>query len=160
MIRHRHVSFWILMAYLVITLLLLLSGQTMAIIDYDLAVSLGLQESVSEVSPYGVEVNRAFGAADTFIYVPLTLLSIVGILLKKRWAMFTTAAVMGISAYWSTMVGFMLIFLEDVQSYHLEPGMAYWVVLGFYAVSGIVGLIYIACCSDRIMADDRLQGGI
>ena len=148
------------MAYLVITLLLLLSGQTMAIIDYDLAVSLGLQESVSEVSPYGVEVNRAFGAADTFIYVPLIILSIAGILLKKPWAMLATAAVMGISAYWATMVGFMLIFLEDVQSYHLEPGMTYWVVLGFYTVSGIVGLIYIASCSDRIMADDRRQGGI
>lgn len=149
----RHISFWIIMVYLIMTLLLLISGQTMAIVDYDLAVSLGLQESANEVSAYGVEVNRAFGASDTFIYVPLTIISIIGLILKRRWAMPVTAAVMGISAYWATTIGFMLFFLEDVKTYQLEPGIEYWVVITFYALSGIAGLLYIACCSDRLIDD-------
>jgi len=33
----------------------------------------GLQEDVKEVSEFGVQINRAFGAGDTFVYIPFVI---------------------------------------------------------------------------------------
>ena len=55
----------------------------MAIIDYEFAVRMGLQGSIEEVGEYGVQLNRAFGAGDTLIYLPLILISLIGLIGKK-----------------------------------------------------------------------------
>ena len=75
----RPVAFWIITAFLTVSMILLLMGQTMALIDYDFAVQLGLQEGIKDVSSYGVQVNRAFGAGDTMVYIPLIALSLIGL---------------------------------------------------------------------------------
>ena len=48
--------------------------------DYDLTVSLGLQESVEEVSEVGVAWAKGFAFGDTIIYLPLLLIGIIGLL--------------------------------------------------------------------------------
>ena len=45
----RPVAFWIITAFLTVSMILLLMGQTMALIDYDFAVQLGLQEGIKDV---------------------------------------------------------------------------------------------------------------
>ena len=80
------ISFWIIIVFLIVSMVLLLTGQTMAIFNYEFAVKLGLQEDVKEVSEFGVQINRAFGAGDTFVYIPLIAISLVGLFLKKRWS--------------------------------------------------------------------------
>ncbi len=147
----RSFAFWIITGFLFISLILLLMGQTMAIVNYDLAVELGLQEDVKEVGEFGVQVNRAFGAGDTVIYIPLVIISIIGLVLKKRWSLLTTAAVMGVSAYWATTILFMLFYLQGVQDYSLEPGLEYWLFLAAFIIYGVCGLLYLVFQGERLL---------
>ena len=147
----RPISFWVIIVFLILSMVLLLMGQTMAVFNYEFAVKLGLQEDVKEVSEYGVQINRAFGAGDTFVYIPLIAISLIGLLLKKRWSLITTAAVMGISAYWATTVAFMLLFLVGIPNYNLEPGPEYWLFIGAYIIFGGWGVVYLIFRGDNII---------
>ena len=149
--KNRPVSFWFVTIFLFVSLLLLLIGQTMAVFNYEFAVSIGMQEDVKEVSEFGMEVNRAFGVGDTIIYIPLIILSIVGLIQKKRWALISTAAVMGITVYWTTTVVFMFWFLEGVPNYSFIPGMEYWIVISLYFLIGLWGLLYLAFRGDDLI---------
>lgn len=148
---NRPVSFWVLMVFLVVSLLLLLIGQTMAVFNYEFAVSLGLQEDVEQVSEFGVEINRAFGVSDTLIYIPLIILSIVGLILKKRWALISTAAVMGITAYWATTALFIFWFLVGVPGYTFVPGIEYWMVVSMYIAFGVWGVCYLMIRGEKLI---------
>ena len=96
-----------------------------------------MQEDVKEITEIGVQVNRAFGAADTLIYIPLIVPSIIGLCLKKRWALLTAASVMGISSYWATTAAFAFWFLEGVPGYSFVPGVDYWFVIALYIIFGV-----------------------
>ena len=148
----RPISFWVIIVFLVVSMILLLMGQTMAVFNYDFAVRLGLQEDVKEVSEFGVQINRAFGAGDTFVYIPLMAISLIGLFLKRRWSLVTTAAVMGISAYWAATVAFMLIFLRGVPNYDLVPGPEYWLFIGAYIIIGVWGVVYLMFRGDSIIS--------
>ena len=148
---NRPISFWIVIVFLLLSLLLLLVGQSMAIFNYEFAVSIGMQEDVNEIGEFGREVNRAFGVGDTIIYIPLILLSIVGLILKKRWALISTAAVMGITAYWTTTVVFMFWFLVGVPNYSFVPGVEYWVVISLYFVMGVWGVFYLMLRGENLI---------
>ena len=147
----RPIAFWIIVAFLAISIILMLIGQTMAIFNYEFAARLGLQESRSQVGEYGVQVNRAFGTGDTVVYIPLMVVSLVGLFLKKGWSLLTTAAVVGVSAYWSVTVSFMLVFLPGVSDYSLVPGPLYWLFLGAYIVFGVWGLFYLIFRGDALL---------
>jgi len=152
MTRAKHpLAFWIIIVFFVLFLVMLLMGQTTAVFNYDFAVQLGLQESVGEVSEFGVQINRAFGAGDTLVYIPLMAVSLVGLFLRKRWSLLTTAAVMGISAYWATAVVFMLVFLKGVSGYNLVPGLEYWSIMAIYIIFGVWGLFYLIFRGDRLI---------
>jgi hypothetical protein len=148
----RPMAFWIISGFLFIALILLLMGQTMALIDYDYAVQLGLQEDIKDVGHFGVQVNRAFGAGDTIVYIPLIALSIIGLILRKRWSLLTTAAVMGVSAYWATTILFMLTFLAGSPGYYLEPGIEYWFFMAVFITFGVWGLLYLIFRGDKLIA--------
>ena len=150
----RPLAFWGMCAFLVLSLVVLLLGQTTAIFAYDFAVGLGLQESVRDVSEFGVEVNRAFGVGDTVVYIPLMVLSLVGLIRRRRWAPPVTAAVMGISVYWAVTMGTMLRFLRGVPGYTLVPGVEYLVFLGAFILVGIWGIAYIVMRGDRLVESD------
>ena len=147
----RPFAFWFIIVFLSVSLIFLLMGQSMAVINYDFAVQLGLQESIDEVGMFGVQLNRAFGAGDTVIYIPVVIMSIIGLVLKKRWSLITTAAVMGISAYWATTVSFMLIFLKGVPDYNLVPGYDYWFVMAVFIVFGVWGLLYLMFRGEKLL---------
>ena len=112
---------------------------------------MGLQESLQQVGEFGVQVNRAFGACDTVVYLPLMAVSVVGLLLKRRWSLLTTAAALAVSAYWSVTAAFMLTFLSGVSSYSLVPGPMYWICLGAYIVFGVGGLFYLIFRGDALL---------
>ena len=139
----RPVAFWFIVFFLAVSILLMLVGQTMAVFNYDLTVRLGLQESLEQVGESGVQVNRAFGAGDTVVYVPLIVVSLVGLLLNKRWSLLPTAAVAGVSAYWSTTVGFIFLFLPGTPGYTYVPPFAIWFFVGSYAAFGVWCLFYL-----------------
>lgn len=132
-----------MVVFLLVSILLMLTGQTMAVFNYDLAVSMGLQESPAQVGGFGVQVNRAFGAGDTVVYMPLMVVSLVGLFLNKRWSLLTTAAVAGVSAYWSVTIAFMFLFLPGAPGYDYVPGPGIWFFVAAYMVFGIWGLFYL-----------------
>jgi hypothetical protein len=79
-------------------------------------------------------------------------ISLAGLFLKRRWSLVTTAAVMGISAYWATTVVFMLFFLPGVPNYNLFPGPEYWVFIGAYIIIGVWGVMYLMFRGDSIIS--------
>jgi hypothetical protein len=139
----RPAAFWIINVFLTFSIVMMLVGQTGAVFDYELAVRYGLQESPAEVGEYGVQVNRAFGASDTVVYIPLMTISVIGLFLRKRWALLTAAAVAGASAYWATTIFFMFIFLPGTIGYTLQPGPELWIFIGVYFLFGVFGLLYL-----------------
>jgi len=147
----RSIGFWVIIVFLAASIVLMLMGQTMAVFNYDLAVRLGLQESPDDMTDFGVQVNRAFGAADTVIYLPLIVISMVGLILRKRWSLMVTAAFFGASAYWTVTVTFMLIFLPGVPGYSNVPGPEIWLFIGTYMVVGVVGLLYIVFRGEELL---------
>lgn len=148
---NRPIAFWIIIVFFVLSLVMLLMGQTMAVFNYDFAVQLGLQESVEKISEFGVQVNRAFGTGDTIVYIPLMTVSLIGLFLRKRWSLLITAAVMGISVYWAIAVVFMLVFLRGVAGYNLVPGLEYWLSIAIYIIVGVWGLFYLIFRGDRLI---------
>jgi hypothetical protein len=139
----RPVAFWIIVIFLVYYLVFLLAGQTASLFAYDFTVSTGLQESAEAVGEYGVQVNRSFGLADTVVLVPLIIISLAGLFLRKIWALTTLAAVMGITLYWPTCCAGMLLFLAGVPGYALVPGIGYWLVFAVQMGVALWTLLYI-----------------
>jgi hypothetical protein len=129
----------------------MLMGQTLGVFNYDLAARLGLQEKPEEMTDFGVQVNRAFGAADTVVYLPLIVISMVGLILRKRWSLLVTAAFFGASAYWTVTVTFMLLFLPGVTGYSNVPGPEIWLFIGTYMVVGVLGLFYLIRRGDELL---------
>ena len=80
----RSIGFWIIVAFLAASVVLMLVGQTLGVFNYELAARMGLQEKPEEMTDFCVQVNRAFGAADTIVYLPLIVISMVGLILRKR----------------------------------------------------------------------------
>lgn len=147
----RPPAFWFIFVFLALSIVLLLLGQTMSVLDYDLTVRLGLQESPEQVGAHGVQVNRAFGAGDTVVYIPLMVASLAGLWLKKRWSLLTTAAVAGISAYWTATIGFMLAFLPGTTGYDYVPPPGIWLFVGAYMLFGVWCLVYLLVRGESLL---------
>ena len=61
----KGVGFWILVMATVVLVVFLIIGQTLSLIDYDLALSLGLQESEKEIGKVGIAFAKGFAFGDT-----------------------------------------------------------------------------------------------
>jgi hypothetical protein len=143
--------FWFIVLFLAVSVVLMLAGQTLGVFNYELAAQMGLQEKPEEMTEFGVQVNRAFGAADTVVYLPLIVISMVGLILGKRWSLLVLAAFFGASAYWTATVSFMLLFLPGVPGYSNVPGPEIWLFIGTYMVAGVVGLLYIVWRGEELL---------
>lgn len=150
--KNRSKAFWFITAFLFLSVFLMLLGQTMAVFNYDLAVSLGLQESIDQVGPSGVQVNRAFGIGDTVVYIPLMIVSLVGLFLRKRWALLTTAAVSGVSAYWTVTVASIMLLAPGTPGYNYTPGTEIILFVAAYLAFGAWSLIYISIRGEDLIS--------
>lgn len=138
----RPAVFWFLVALLALVVLLLL-GQVLGLVNYDLAVRWGLQEPASAVSAYGVVVNRAFALADTVFYLPLVLLALAGLWQRRPWAPLLTAASLGITAYWPLMSLAMLQALPGTAGYSYEPAGYVGPLLVGTGQLALIGLLWL-----------------
>lgn len=149
--RRRPAAFRFVTLFLSASIILMLAGQTMAIFDYDLTVSLGLQEDIARVGALGVQVNRAFGVGDTVVYIPLMFISVAGLFLRKRWALLTTAAVAGVSAYWTVTVAAILLFAPKTPRYNYVPGPEIILFVATYFAFGVWSLVYVILRGDDLI---------
>jgi len=139
----RPVAFWIITVFLLFDLVNYLVGQTASLFAYDFTVSIGLQESEQAIGAYGVQVNRSFGLADTLVGVPLMVLSLIGLILRKPWALATLAAFMGMTLYWHVCSIGLLIFLKGVEGFNFEAPVSYWLLFVIHILFGVWVLFYI-----------------
>ena len=147
----RPAAFWLIVGFLAVSIVLILAGQTLGVFNYELASRLGLQERPEDMTKFGVQVNRAFGAADNVVYIPLMVVSLIGLWLRKRWSLMTTAAFFGASAYWTVTVTFIFLFLPGVPGYANVPGPEIWLFIGTYMVVGVLGLVYLIVRGDELL---------
>jgi len=147
----RSPGFWIVVVFLAVSIVLMLVGQTLGVFNYELAARMGLQEKPEQMTEFGVQVGRAFGASDTIVYIPLMVISMIGLILRKPWSLLVTAAFFGASAYWTVTVTFMLIFLPGVPGYSNVPGPEIWLFIGTYMVVGVAGLFYIVTRGEELL---------
>lgn len=136
----RSAGFWVLEGGGVFLCVLVLAGQTMALIDYDLTVSWGLQEPASAVTAVGVALNKGFGAADTVVYLPLLIGGLVGLWFRKAWAVIAMAAALGITAYWPVVSLYTLYAAIGAPGFTFPSHTAYTMILVPIIVYGLWGL--------------------
>ena len=123
--------------------MLLISGQTLALFNYDLTVSIGLQESVDEVTGLGVAWAKAFAIGDTIFYLPLLIAGIIGLILRKRWGFYTMFASLAVSVYWP-IINLTVIYLgEDEMTLQPDKYVAFPVVLILIIIYGLWGMKYL-----------------
>jgi len=143
MSQKRTIGFWVIMIIGVLLLVVLLVGQTMSFINYDFAVSLGLQESREVVGDLGVALNKGFGVGDTIIYVPLLVAGLIGLWVKKMWRVFAMACALAITAYWPMVMLFFLLFARNIPEFRFTAYASYTVPLISFTLYGIWGGCYL-----------------
>ncbi|HAK60999.1 MAG TPA: hypothetical protein DCO77_11550 [Nitrospiraceae bacterium] len=139
----RTAGFWIIMIVGMLLLVILVFGQAMSFINYDFAVSIGLQESREVIGRMGVAVNKGFGVGDTIIYLPLLLLGLIGLWSRTMWGVFAMAGALAITAYWPMVALFLLLFARGTPGFHFTNYTSYTIILTLFTLYGLWGLWYL-----------------
>ena len=136
-------SFWALITIASILVVMFLAGQTLGVFNYDLAVSIGMQESENEIGKVGIAFAKGFGFADTVIYIPLFVFGIIGLLKNKRWGKYTMFGSLAISVYWP-LVHLYAIFIDKVSiTLYPEKYIYYPIILSLIVIYGLWGMRYL-----------------
>ena len=143
MTKKRTIGFWVLIIFGIFLFVMLLVGKTMSFIDYNFTVSIGLQESVDVVGEMGVAVNKGFGVGDTIIYIPLLLIGLVGLWIRKKWGIYAMVGALGITAYWPMVAIFLLLFARGSPGFNFTNFTSYSILLTAFTLYGLWGLWYL-----------------
>jgi hypothetical protein len=139
----KGVGFWALITVATVLVVFLIMGQTLSLIDYDLALSLGLQESEKEIGKVGIAFAKGFAFGDTILYIPLLVLGILGLLKGKKWGTVLMHSALGISVYWP-MVHLYAIYI-DTEAITLNPEkyISFPIALTLITIYGLWGTYYL-----------------
>ena len=148
----RPPGLWILEAVGAFICVMVVAGQTMALVDYDLVVSWGLQEAAAEVTAMGVALNKGFGLGDTAIYLPLFAVGLAGLWRGRAWGVAALMAALGITAYWPVVVLATLFYAETVPGFTFARHGAYLVMLVPLVLYAQWGLFYLHRHGRRLAA--------
>jgi len=143
MTKKRTIGFWVLIIFGIFLFVMLLAGQTMSFINYNFTVSIGLQESVDVVGEMGVAVNKGFGVGDTIIYIPLLVIGLVGLWIRKKWGIYAMVGALGITAYWPMVAIFLLLFARGSPGFNFTNFTSYSILLTAFTLYGLWGLWYL-----------------
>jgi hypothetical protein len=139
----RTPGFWIIIIVGLLVMLMLLTGQVMAFIDYEFAESVGLQEPEADITAMGVASNKGFGVGDTLIYLPMLVLGLVGLWNRKMWGVFLMVGAMAITAYWPMANLFLLFFARDVPGFGFDDFATYTILLTGITLFGLWSVWYL-----------------
>ena len=143
MSKRKRIGFWIMMIVGILLLLMLILGQMMAFINYDFAVSLGLQESKDIIGEMGIAVNKGFGVGDTIIYIPLLVFGLMGLWFRKMWGVFAMVSALAITAYWPMVSIFLLLYARGTPGFNFTDFASYAIMLTLITLYGLWGLWYL-----------------
>ena len=150
----RTTGFWIIMIVGMLFLVGLVLGQTMSFVDYDFVVSIGLQESKDMVGDMGVAINKGFAVGDTIIYIPLLVLGLTGLWLRRTWGVFAMVGVFAITAYWPIVCIFFVLFAKSTPGFNFTDFTCYGTMLPLIALYALWGLWYLYTHRDMLANED------
>lgn len=139
----KGVGFWILISAGLLLLLFLLVGQTFSLINYEVAVAFGLQETVQEIGEVGIAFAKGFAFADTLVYIPLLLLGIVGLLKRKKWGVYLMFASCAISVYWPLVHLYAIYIGKNAIVLDSEKYISFPITLSLIIIYGLWGMWYL-----------------
>jgi len=90
----------IIIGFHLVSLILWLLGQTVAVFSYDTVAGWGLQAPRVLTDRALVEVNRAIGLADTLVMLPLFIVAVVGLLRRRFFGAVASWLAFGMTIYW------------------------------------------------------------
>jgi hypothetical protein len=145
----RSSGFRFLIIFGIVLNIMLLAGQTLSLIDHDLTVSLGLQESRAEISDSGIAFALGFAFGDTVVYIPLFLAGMIGLLREKPWGTFCMFGALAITAYWPPVNLFAVYAGRNTM--HLGPDkyVSYSILLPLITLYGLWGMWFLYQRSSR-----------
>ena len=141
--QKRTIGYKVLMAISSLMLIFLLAGQTFSLINYDTTVSLGLQESVVEVTLLGIAWAKAFALGDTVFYIPLLVAGLIGLHKRKSWGFYAMFGSLAISVYWP-IVNLSAVYLgKDELALSPDKYISFAVILPLIVLYGLWGMWYL-----------------
>ena len=139
----RGSGFWFLIGFGIVLNVFYLLGQTMAIIDYDFAVSIELQEPLNEITEIGVALNKGFGFGDTVFYIPLFIIGIIGLFKRSALGFYTMFGAMAITVYWPIVGLSTVIYAKGAPGWHFSDYTSYSIILSIITLYGIWGFWFL-----------------
>lgn len=139
----RSYGFWVLIIVGIALNIMFVAGQTLSLIDHDLTVSLGLQESRAELTDAGLAFAMGFAFGDTVFYVPLFVAGIIGLLRGRSWGTFSMFGALAVTVYWPVVHLFAIYAGRNAM--HLNPGkyLSYSILLPLIAGYGLWGMWFL-----------------
>ena len=141
--KERGTGFWIIIIVAVLLNIMFILGQTLSLIDYDLTVSLGLQESEEELSSVGIAFAKGFAFGDTVFYIPLFIIGIIGLLKRKTWGLFSMVGALAVTVYWPIVHLFAIYAGKTSMSLSPEKYTSYSIILPLIALYGLWGIWFL-----------------
>ena len=139
----RSYGFWTLIVIGTFLTVVFLAGQTLSLIDHDLTVSLGLQESEAEISDVGIAFAKGFAFGDTVFYIPLFVIGMVGLFRNKPWGIFSMTGALAITVYWPVVHLFAIYAGKDAINLSPEKYISYSILLPLIVIYGLWGMWFL-----------------
>lgn len=138
--QQRGIGFWALQAPGWVGVVLLILGQGIAAIDYDLAVRMGTQESAAEITEVGVAFFYGFAFGDLCVYIPLLVAGLAGHWMQRTWGKVLLAAALGVTVYWPVVSLAAVLAAGDAEGWNPANVTVYWIALPIIALWAAWGL--------------------
>ena len=139
----KGVSFWVLISTAIVLILFLTAGQTLSLIDYNLAIDLGLQESEKEIGKVGIAFAKGFAFGDTIFYIPMLVFGVLGLIKGKKWGAFFMFGGLAISVYWPIVHLYTISIETDAIVLNPDKYFSFPIILTLITVYGFWGMIYL-----------------
>ena len=136
-------GYWFLITFSSVLLLFLIVGQSFALINYNYVVSIGLQESIEEVTKIGIAWLKAFAIGDTLAYIPLLLAGIIGMIKKRKWGYISMFASLAISVYWPVVNLSAIYLAKNDINLNADKYVSFSIILPIIAIYGLWGMFYL-----------------
>jgi hypothetical protein len=123
--------------------IMFVAGQTLSLVDYDLTVTFGLQESAAEISDAGIAFAKGFAFGDTVFYMPLFVTGMVGLLKRRSWGIYSMFGALAITVYWP-IVNLFAVYAGK-SSMHLSDDkyVSFSVLLPLISIYGLWGMWFL-----------------
>lgn len=140
----RGIGFWLLQIPGWTCVILLILGQGIAALDYELGVRMGTQDSAAAVTEVGAAFWYGFAFSDLVTYIPLLAAGLVGHWLGRAWGRVLLAAALGITVYWPVVCLATVVAAKGAEGWNPANETAFWIALPLVALWGAWGLWHLS----------------